>query len=48
MRQSVKGKLAKMSNGNMELNRKALQLKRSWEEVAGILKVSNRNNKKSK
>lgn len=37
MKKKWKGKLAQISNGNLELNRKALKMKRSWDEIDGIL-----------
>lgn len=37
MRKKWKGKLAQLSNCNRDLNRKALKIKRSWDEVDNIL-----------
>ncbi|MDF2870837.1 MAG: hypothetical protein K0R05_2412 [Anaerocolumna sp.] len=37
MKNSVKNQLAKTFGGNMELNKKALQMKNSWDEVSGLL-----------
>ena len=33
----LKRKLEKMCSGNVELNRKSLQIKRSWDDVAKLL-----------
>ncbi len=37
MKKGIKWKLAKATGGNYKLNKKALQFKRSWEEVENIL-----------
>lgn len=37
MKRSIKHKIAKATAGNYKLNKKALQIKRSWDEVEGIL-----------
>lgn len=47
MKKKWKGKLAQLSNGNRELNRKALKIKHSWDEVDGILNtLGNRKRRK--
>lgn len=37
MKKGVKWKIARATGSNYKLNKKALQMKRSWEEVEGIL-----------
>jgi hypothetical protein len=37
MKRGLKAKVARATGGNYKLNKKALQLKRSWDEVEGIL-----------
>lgn len=37
MKKGWKSQVAKATGGNYKLNKKALQLKRSWDEVEGIL-----------
>lgn len=37
MKKKWKRKLARFSNCNRDLNQKALKIKRSWDEVDGIL-----------
>lgn len=37
MKKSIKNQLAKALGGNVELNKKAIQIKRSWDEVEGII-----------
>lgn len=37
MGKSIKHKIAKATGANYKLNKKALQIKRSWDEVEGIL-----------
>lgn len=37
MKKKWKGKLAQLSNSNRDLNRKALKIKHSWDEVDSIL-----------
>lgn len=46
MKETWRGKIARMSNGNIELNKKALVLKKSWDEVAGMLKAPQGGKKK--
>lgn len=40
-----KVKLAQFSSNNIELNRKSLQLKRSWDEVAKMLHAEEKKKK---
>lgn len=40
MSQSMKRKLSKISAPNMDLNRKALKVKRSWDEVAKLIRAN--------
>lgn len=35
----IKGKLSRKFNANVDLNNKALKMKRSWDEVAMLLRV---------
>lgn len=44
MKKSVKSQLSKMFSGNVELNKKALNMKRSWDEVNSIIGKGNKNN----
>ncbi len=37
MKKGIKWKIAKATGSNYKLNKKALQLKRSWDEVESIL-----------
>jgi hypothetical protein len=47
MKKSIKNQLAKALGGNLELNKKAIQIKRSWDEVEGIIgKDKNKGKKK--
>lgn len=41
-----KVKLAQLSSNNIELNRKSLQLKRSWDEVAKIIHAEEKKKRK--
>lgn len=43
MNQKLKHKVAKATGGNYKLNRKIMKLKRSWDEVEGMLNGSGRN-----
>lgn len=47
MKKTLKANLAKATNSSIELNKKALKVKTSWDEVAGILNSAGRHNKKS-
>ena len=46
MKKSIKQRIAKSTGSNNELNKKALQLKRSWDEVEGMLKGAGKTKKK--
>lgn len=46
MKKSWKHKVAKATGSNYKLNKKALQLKRSWDEVEGILNSAVKRKKK--
>jgi hypothetical protein len=37
MKKSLKYQLSKSLGGNMDLNKKALRLKKSWDEVQSII-----------
>ncbi|WMJ85385.1 hypothetical protein [Anaerocolumna sp. MB42-C2] len=37
MKNSFKMQLSKALSGNVELNKKAVLVKRSWDEVAGLI-----------
>lgn len=37
MKKGLKHKISKATGGNYKLNKKALELKRSWDEVEAIL-----------
>ncbi len=41
---SIKNKLSRKFNANVDLNKKALNLKRSWDEVATLLRVDEKKN----
>ncbi len=43
---SMQRRLQRMFRNNPQLNKKALQLKKSWDEVAGIIKKSEKKSKK--
>ena len=43
---NIKGKISKVFNSNVELNRKALNLKKSWDEVSTLLKIEKKNDTK--
>lgn len=47
---SIKNKLSRMFSANVDLNRKALNIKRSWDEVATLLRVDDKkqNGKQNK
>jgi hypothetical protein len=45
VKESIKVKLAKATNSKTDLNKKALQLKKSWEEVDGLLRTTGKKNK---
>lgn len=46
MNKKIKFKLAKATGGNYKLNRKIMQLKRSWDEVEGILNGASKKKRK--
>ncbi|MDI9509728.1 MAG: hypothetical protein GX319_08065 [Clostridiales bacterium] len=46
MKRSLKYKMAKATASNYKLNKKAMQLKRSWDEVEGILSGSMKKRKR--
>lgn len=46
MKNSMKSKLSKVLGYNTELNKKALTVKKSWDEVENLLKTTNKGNKK--
>jgi hypothetical protein len=48
LKKSWKSKIAQATNGNQELNKKALQMKKSWDEVEKLLQSNGKTNKKSK
>lgn len=48
MKKSVKDKVAKMLSGNTNLNKKTLQMKKSWDEVDNLLKSAKTNTAKKK
>ncbi len=48
LKKSWKSKLAQATNGNQELNKKALQMRKSWDEVEKLLQSSGKANKKNK
>lgn len=39
MKNSVQKKIAKALNSNVDLNKKSLVMKKSWDDVANLLKV---------
>lgn len=46
MKKGVKWKIAKATGSNYKLNKKALQMKRSWEEVETILNSAMKRKKR--
>lgn len=46
MAKSIKSSIARSLSGNMSLNRKSLNLKRSWEDVEKILQSVGAKKKK--
>ncbi|MBQ3600223.1 MAG: hypothetical protein II992_03340 [Lachnospiraceae bacterium] len=42
----LKRKLAKMCSGNVELNRKSVQIKRCWDDVARLLQKEEKKKRK--
>lgn len=47
MKKNLKTTIAKATSGNVELNKKAVNMKKSWDEVSGILNTATRHTKKS-
>lgn len=45
MRKSWKQKVAKATGGNHKLNKKVMKIKRSWDEVEGIIKGTSNKKK---
>lgn len=43
MKKSMKQKIAKATGSNYKLNKKTMNLKRSWDEVEAIIKGSTKN-----
>ncbi|MGB8451109.1 MAG: hypothetical protein WCD89_02145 [Anaerocolumna sp.] len=37
MKKSIKHQISKVLGGNVELNKKAIQMKRSWDEVEAFI-----------
>lgn len=48
MAKSIKASIAKATSSNMELNRKALSMYKSWKEVESILNSIGKHNNKKK
>ena len=46
MKQNMQRKLARKFNANVDLNRKVLGMKRSWDDVAALLKIEKTSKKK--
>lgn len=46
MKKSWKQKVAKATGGNYKLNKKAMQIKRSWDEVEGMINGTPKKRKK--
>jgi len=46
MKKTWKHKVARATGNNYKLNKKVMQIKRSWDEVEGMLKGSAKNKKK--
>ncbi len=46
MKNSFKMQLSKALGGNVELNKKAIRVKRSWDEVAGLITKGKQKPKK--
>lgn len=46
MKKSFKYKISKTLAGNNELNKKALIIKKSWDEVEELLRANSKNKKK--
>lgn len=46
MKKGWKSQIAKVTGANPKLDRKVLKMKRSWDEVSGILNSSGKKKKK--
>lgn len=46
MKKSPKAQIARALNGNSELNKKAVNIKKSWDEVNGLIKFIEKPKKK--
>lgn len=46
MKKSFKSEIAKATSQNIELNKKVLQMKTSWDEVEGLLKSTTKPKKR--
>lgn len=45
MKLSIQQRIARQFSGNVGLNRKALAMKQSWDEIGKLLKVDNTKKK---
>ena len=48
MKRKIKGKIARATACNYKMNRKVLEIKRSWEEVESLLNKATYNKKNKK
>lgn len=46
MKKTIKSKISRALGSNVDLNKKALTMKQSWDEVDHLLKSEKHNNKK--
>ena len=46
MKLTMKQKIAKQTGNYMSFDHKVLELKRSWDEIAGLIKANNKTKKK--
>lgn len=46
MKKSLKLQISKVLGGNLEINKKAIQIKRSWDEVDALINKGNKQKPK--
>jgi len=46
VKKTIKQRIAKATSNNSNLNKKSLQLKRSWDEVEGMLQDAGKTKKR--
>ncbi len=47
MKKSIKLQLSKALGGNVELNKKAVRIKRSWDDVSSLINKSDKKKPKA-